>query len=143
MSLCLSTAESEDKGEGVDEEEDPEGDDLAKEPHRAILLHVLALGSIVAEVGHVGDRVHYNTKEGVRHRDVPEQRQVGADANHSQQDRGSEPFDNVEDGEPLKGEVVDLGRLLWVGELALDVARKEPVSIRVEVDRGNAPNELS
>jgi hypothetical protein len=55
----FAQAQSEDEGEGVDEEKDPEGNDFNKEPLGAVLLGLLAQLAIFAEVAHVDNSVGY------------------------------------------------------------------------------------
>lgn len=71
VSAALSAHQREHEWERVDEERDPEGDDLGKEPIGAVNLGVLALLSVFAEVGHVDDGVDDDSEESIRHGNVP------------------------------------------------------------------------
>ena len=82
--VCASftQAQSEDEGEGVDEEKDPESNNLDKEPFGTVLLDVHALLAIFAEVGHVHNSVGDEAEQSVGHGDVPHNGHVRTDANN-------------------------------------------------------------
>ena len=104
----FAAEDSADHWEGTAEEKGPEGDDFDEEPDTAVLLDLVAALSVVAHVDHVDNRVDDNAKQSVESRHVPDPSPVHTDADNGQENRRSDPFNHVIEGEHQEREVEDV-----------------------------------
>ena len=99
----FTLAQSPEEWKGEKEEDDPESNDLAEEPGRAVRLGIGTLLAILAEVSDVNECVGHQAEESVGDRDVPEHEPFHTDADHCQQHRRADPLNHVEDCQQKEG----------------------------------------
>lgn len=108
VSTVFSEAAGEDEGESEEEEKGPESNDFNEKPFGSVLLDLGAFFAIFVEVGHVDESVDDESEESVDRGGIPENNPVHADADDRQQHSGSDPLNDVPDGEEKEGRVEDL-----------------------------------
>ena len=90
----------------------------------------------------MNDGVHSEAKDCVRHGDVPKDRPVDSDADDCEEEGRADPLDHVPDSHHHQRQVVYFTGRLRIGQLTPRLARYQTIVIGVQVDTGNATDEL-